>query len=99
MAITTNRRGFLKSSAVGASAAATMVAMPAVVRAQQVTQWRCQSMWSAAELTYKAFQDFCERIKVNTNETNSKAWTQLQLQRWTGTTWELFGDVLDGNSD
>ena len=24
-------------------------------------------MWSAAELTYKAFQDFCERLKVNTN--------------------------------
>jgi branched-chain amino acid transport system substrate-binding protein len=28
-------------------------------------------------------------IKINTNETNSKAWTQLQLQRWTGSTWEL----------
>jgi branched-chain amino acid transport system substrate-binding protein len=38
-------------------------------------------------------------IKINTNETNSKAWTQLQLQRWTGSTWELFGDVLDGDSD
>lgn len=38
-------------------------------------------------------------IKINTNENNSKAWTQLQLQRWTGSTWELFGDVLDGNSD
>jgi ABC-type branched-subunit amino acid transport system substrate-binding protein len=38
-------------------------------------------------------------IKINTNATNSKAWTQLQLQRWTGTTWELFGEVLDGNSE
>jgi branched-chain amino acid transport system substrate-binding protein len=38
-------------------------------------------------------------IKINTNETNSKAWTQLQLQRWTGSTWELFGEVLDGDSD
>jgi branched-chain amino acid transport system substrate-binding protein len=38
-------------------------------------------------------------IKVNTNETNSKVWTQLRLQRWTGSTWELFGEVLDGNSD
>ncbi len=38
-------------------------------------------------------------IKINTNEANSRAWTQLQLQRWTGTTWELFGDVLDGESD
>jgi branched-chain amino acid transport system substrate-binding protein len=38
-------------------------------------------------------------IKINTNETNSKAWTQLQLQRWTGSSWELFGEVLDGDSD
>jgi branched-chain amino acid transport system substrate-binding protein len=38
-------------------------------------------------------------IKINTNENNSKAWTQLQLQRWTGSTWELFGEVLDGDSD
>jgi len=38
-------------------------------------------------------------IKINTNETNSKAWTRLQLQRWTGSTWELFGEVLDGDSD
>lgn len=38
-------------------------------------------------------------IKINTNETNSKAWTQLQLQRWTGSTWELFGEVLNGDSD
>ena len=38
-------------------------------------------------------------IKINTNETNSKAWTQLQLQRWTGSTWELFGEVMDGDSD
>lgn len=67
MTITTDRRGFLKASMAGASATTAMVAMPAIVRAQQVTQWRCQSMWSGAELTYKAFQDFCERIKVNTN--------------------------------
>jgi branched-chain amino acid transport system substrate-binding protein len=38
-------------------------------------------------------------IKINTNETNSQAWTQLQLQRWNGSTWELFGEVLDGHSD
>lgn len=38
-------------------------------------------------------------IKINTNETNSKVWTQLRLQRWNGSTWELFGEVLDGNSD
>jgi TRAP-type mannitol/chloroaromatic compound transport system substrate-binding protein len=64
MSTFTERRNFLKTAA-GASALAGTVAMPAVARAQQVTRWRCQSMWSAAELTYKAFQDFCERVKVN----------------------------------
>jgi TRAP-type mannitol/chloroaromatic compound transport system substrate-binding protein len=38
-----------------------------VVRAQQKTRWRCQSMWSAAELTYKAFEDFCQRVAAATN--------------------------------
>jgi branched-chain amino acid transport system substrate-binding protein len=38
-------------------------------------------------------------IKINTNENNSQAWTQLQLQRWNGSSWELFGEVLDGSSD
>jgi TRAP-type mannitol/chloroaromatic compound transport system substrate-binding protein len=52
-------------SAAGIGAAA--IGAPAVARAQQVTRWRCQSMWSAAELTYKVFQDFCERVKTNTN--------------------------------
>lgn len=61
----TGRRKFLGAGAVAAAGAATLGA-PAIVRAQSVTRWRCQSMWSAAELTYKAFQDFCERVKVNT---------------------------------
>src|SRR6476646_5170201 len=65
MTRTTNRRGFVRLSAAGIGAAA--LGAPAIVQAQQVTRWRCQSMWSAAELTYKVFQDFCERIKVNTN--------------------------------
>ena len=65
MSTFTNRRTFLKATA-GASALASAVTMPSVARAQQVTRWRCQSMWSGAELTYKAFQDFCERVKVNT---------------------------------
>jgi TRAP-type mannitol/chloroaromatic compound transport system substrate-binding protein len=67
MTITTSRRGFLKSSAMGASATGAVVTAPAILHAQQITRWRCQSMWSAAELTYKVFQDFCERVKVNTN--------------------------------
>ncbi len=65
MTRSTSRRGFVKLSAAGLGAAA--LGAPAIARAQQVTRWRCQSMWSAAELTYKAFQDFCERVKTNTN--------------------------------
>jgi TRAP-type mannitol/chloroaromatic compound transport system substrate-binding protein len=65
MARTTSRRGFVRLSAAGIGAAA--LGAPAIVQAQQVTRWRCQSMWSGAELTYKVFQDFCERLKTNTN--------------------------------
>jgi TRAP-type mannitol/chloroaromatic compound transport system substrate-binding protein len=65
MTRTTNRRGFVRLSAAGVGAAA--LGAPAIVQAQQVTRWRCQSMWSGAELTYKVFQDFCERLKTNTN--------------------------------
>jgi TRAP-type mannitol/chloroaromatic compound transport system substrate-binding protein len=61
----TNRRGFL--TATGAATAGLAVAgAPAIVRAQQPIRWRCQSMWSSAELTYKAFVDFCDRVKTNT---------------------------------
>jgi branched-chain amino acid transport system substrate-binding protein len=38
-------------------------------------------------------------IKVNTSPTNNMLWTQMRLQRWNGTSWELFGDVLDARSD
>lgn len=33
-------------------------------------------------------------ITVNTGPDNSMAYTQLQLQRWTGSSWEQFGEVL-----
>ena len=37
-------------------------------------------------------------VLVNTSETRNAAFTQLQLQRWTGAKWELFGDVVDGDA-
>jgi ABC-type branched-subunit amino acid transport system substrate-binding protein len=37
-------------------------------------------------------------IKINTSETNNRAWTQLQLQRWDGARWERFGSVLNADS-
>ena len=33
-------------------------------------------------------------MTINTGADSSMAYTQLQLQRWTGSSWELFGDVL-----
>jgi TRAP-type mannitol/chloroaromatic compound transport system substrate-binding protein len=60
-----SRRRFLKSAAAGAAVAS--IGAPAIAQAQQTTKWRCQSMWSASELVYKVFEDFCARIKVLTN--------------------------------
>lgn len=34
-------------------------------------------------------------IKINTSETVNQAWTQLQVMRWNGTTWERLGDVIN----
>jgi TRAP-type mannitol/chloroaromatic compound transport system substrate-binding protein len=52
-----SRRGFMAATATGATLAA-----PAIVRAQAKITWRAQSMWSSAETTYKAFEDFCKRV-------------------------------------
>jgi branched-chain amino acid transport system substrate-binding protein len=38
-------------------------------------------------------------IKVNTTDTENMIWTQMRLQRWTGTSWQAFGDVLDARSE
>ena len=38
-------------------------------------------------------------VKVNTSETENMIWTQMRLQRWNGTSWEAFGDVLDARSE
>ena len=35
-------------------------------------------------------------ILVNTSPTNFHPYAQLQLQRWTGSTWELFGEIISG---
>jgi ABC-type branched-subunit amino acid transport system substrate-binding protein len=38
-------------------------------------------------------------IKVNTSESENMIWTRMRLQRWTGSTWEAFGEVLDAKSE
>jgi ABC-type branched-subunit amino acid transport system substrate-binding protein len=38
-------------------------------------------------------------ILVNTTAASSEAWTQLRLQRWNGSVWEPFGNVLGAGPD
>jgi branched-chain amino acid transport system substrate-binding protein len=38
-------------------------------------------------------------IAINTTDQVNMVWTQMRLQRWTGRSWEQFGDVLDSLSD
>ncbi len=38
-------------------------------------------------------------VRINTSESNNMIWTQLQLQRWTGTGWKQFGEILDASSE
>ncbi len=38
-------------------------------------------------------------ITINTGPDNSMAYTQLQLQRWSGTSWEQAGGILNAESD
>ncbi|MHC2332916.1 ABC transporter substrate-binding protein [Bradyrhizobium sp. USDA 4454] len=38
-------------------------------------------------------------IKINTSEAVNMNYTQLRLQRWTGTEWDLFSEPLDASSD
>ena len=34
-------------------------------------------------------------IRINTSSANNQVWTQMQLQRWNGTSWDQFGEILD----
>ncbi|MBV9557520.1 MAG: ABC transporter substrate-binding protein [Pseudolabrys sp.] len=38
-------------------------------------------------------------VRINTSANNNQIWTQLQLQRWTGSRWEPFGEILDAGSE
>lgn len=38
-------------------------------------------------------------IKINTREDSNMDFTQLRLQRWTGTNWDLFSGVIDAKSE
>ena len=38
-------------------------------------------------------------ISINTSATSNMVWTQMQLQRWNGTNWDQFGEVLGAASE
>jgi branched-chain amino acid transport system substrate-binding protein len=38
-------------------------------------------------------------IKVNTSDKVNMDYTQMRLQRWTGTHWDIFGEVMDAASE
>lgn len=38
-------------------------------------------------------------IVMNTSATNNKVYTQLSLQRWNGRAWDLFGDIINDDSE
>jgi TRAP-type mannitol/chloroaromatic compound transport system substrate-binding protein len=51
---------------LGSAAGITTIGLPLVARSQSKQTWRVQSMWSASETTYKAFEDFCKRVAAAT---------------------------------
>jgi hypothetical protein len=38
-------------------------------------------------------------VKINTSDSINMVWTQMQLQRWNGTSWDQFGEILDAASE
>jgi len=38
-------------------------------------------------------------IEVNTSASSNMIWSQMQLQRWSGSAWEPFGGILDASSE
>jgi|Deesub1362A_J573_1020465.scaffolds.fasta_scaffold02622_6 TRAP-type mannitol/chloroaromatic compound transport system substrate-binding protein len=45
----------------------TTLIMSTALAAEQPIKWKAQAFWAAAELPYKTFVDFCNRVKILTN--------------------------------
>ena len=56
-----------KISAVLAITAIVLALLVSPALAEKPIEWKCQVFWGAAELTYKTFVDFTERVKEMTN--------------------------------
>jgi branched-chain amino acid transport system substrate-binding protein len=55
-------------------------------------------MRQATNLTNVEVGSLLPGIRISSSPTNFHPIRQLQLMRWTGKTWELFGDVLSGSA-
>jgi branched-chain amino acid transport system substrate-binding protein len=53
----------------------------------------------AKSLSHVALPTAAPGIEANTSETSNMIWTQMQLQRWTGSSWEPLGGILDASSE
>jgi TRAP-type mannitol/chloroaromatic compound transport system substrate-binding protein len=57
------RRQFLRAAGTAAAGAGTVLAGAPAVHAQTPTfKWKAQCLWSPAETSYKAFEEFCKRL-------------------------------------
>ncbi len=55
-------------------------------------------MRQATSLTDLEIGSLLPGIRVNSSPTNYHPIRQLQLMKWNGKSWDLFGDVLEGTS-
>lgn len=53
-------------------------------------------MKEAANIRNLTLPTMIPGITMNTSPTNSHSIRQMQLQRWTGTTWQRFGSRIEG---
>jgi branched-chain amino acid transport system substrate-binding protein len=60
---------------------------------------RANILKQAKRLTNLRLPTAMPGIAINTTDQVNMVWTQMRLQRWTGSSWEQFGDVLDSVSD
>ncbi|HLG81856.1 MAG TPA: ABC transporter substrate-binding protein [Bradyrhizobium sp.] len=60
---------------------------------------RANIVKQARSLRNVALPTLLPGVTVNTSDKVNMNYTQLRLQRWTGTQWELFSDVLDASSE
>ena len=59
---------------------------------------RANLMRQATNLTDLENPVLLPGIKINTGPTNYRPIRQLQLMRWSGKTWDLFGDIISGET-